>query len=701
MYEMLAARSPFRGEHDAAIAYSIVNEDPLPLIRYNNQVSEQLEHVVSKALSKKRDERYQHADDLLADLRRIKRESDSSRVSALSAPLSSSNAVPNPSQKNYLRFRNDALLWPISAGLFLLASLILASMYFLKTQPEVRTYRYTISPPKGLMFRLSLDGDFAISSDGRLLAFVATDSSDKDILWVRSLSSLESKVLSGTEGAGSPFWSPDGRFIGFFAGGRLKRVEVTGGTPQTICDAPIGRGGSWSKDGTIVFATGRDVPLSRVSAAGGLPATITSLDTLRHETSHRWPHFLPDGRHFLYLARTEITGTGEKDAIILSSLDSTSKPRVLIKASSNAEYANGHLFFAREQSLLAQPFDPERLELTGDLFRITEQLYHEPVSSHAAFSLSTTGTLSYFNGGALEGRLVWYDRKGKQLGDVVRQAFCYDIQLSPDQKKAAISVYDFSTMSTDIWLCEFRRNVWERFTSDPGADRFPIWSPDGNTLAYSAFRGGQGGLYQRMSNGMAAEQLLLALDNPRPTDWSRDGLFLAFTASSPQNNNNIWTLPMLGDRKPRRYFESQYSESGARFSPDGHWIAYQSDESGSIQIYVRPFPGSGSKWRVSTNGGSRPRWRGDAKELFYTRGNQIVAVDLKLARNTVEVGSVKPLFTFRPLGTLFTEIYDVSPDGQRFLFSVAAGDNRFSATTLVVNWDAELKKKWSANVDLR
>jgi serine/threonine protein kinase len=695
LYELFTGQLPFKGVHETAIAYEIVNIDSAPMSSIKPEVDPTLDAIVLECLEKDPGERYQSAAELAKDLRRIKQQSDRTRPGGVRNERSVSTEDAKQGQTDSLRFRKQKYVWLITSGLLLATLLFLASIHFLKAPPEVPTYRYTILPPASMMFSSNLGGHFAVSPDGRLLAFVAEDSVGKTHLGVRALSSLESQLFNDTEGAVHPFWSPDSRFIGFFAGGRLKKVEAVGGAPQTICDAPIGRGGSWNKDGTIVFGAGRDVPLSRVSAAGGLPSRITKLDTLRRETSHRWPHFLPDGRHFLYLARTEITGTGDNDAIFLSSLDTTFRQRLIVKASSNAQYANGYLFFAREQSLFAQPFDPEKLEFSGEILRVAEQVYLEPVSSNAAFSLSRTGILSYHAAGGRRGQLVWYDRNGKQIGAVLQRDLCYDIRLSPDEKRAAISFYDLSTRSIDISLCEFQRKVWERFTFDPAAERFPIWSPDGSTVVYTSFRGGHGALYQRVSNGAATEQLLLPLNDPSPSDWSRDGKFLAFTAFSSQRNSDIWILPMSGGHNAFPFLQTEFSESRATFSPDGHWIAYQSNESGSNQIYVCPFPDPRNKWRISPSGGTRPRWRGDGKELFYVSDDsKLMTVDLKLGPSTIVVGQVRALFGIRPLGTVFSELYDVTVDGQRFLVSEAAGESKvFSALTIVVNWDADLKKK--------
>ncbi|MGH2567608.1 MAG: hypothetical protein ACRDGA_04665, partial [Bacteroidota bacterium] len=494
---------------------------------------------------------------------------------------------------------------------------------------------------------------------------------------------------------------PDSRFIGFFAGGKLKKIEATGGPAQTICDAPVGRGGTWNRDGVIVMTTNINTTLFRVSAAGGAPTSITKLDTARRETTHRWPHFLPNGRHFLYVARTSFAGGGEGDWIYVSSLDSTEKSRILLNASSNMAYAGKHLLFMREQSLMAQPFDADRLELTGDAFPVAEQVQFDPGFTKAVFSVSENGILAYQVGAASGGRqLVWFDRTGKKLGTVGTPREYNSPRLSPDGKRLVVDLFDPQSRNIDVWLCEIARDVWTRFTFDPAVDRDPLWSPDGGRIVFGSNRTGRYHLYQRASSGAGSEEILLeSNDDKRATSWSLDNKFLAYTTlGNPKTLADMWVLPLNvqkaeSDRKQILFLQTEFVETLGAFSPDGKWIAYQSNESGKSQVYVRPFPGPGGKYQISTTGGTRAKWRKDGKELFYlSDDNKLMAAEVKPAGTTFEVVQVRPLFTTSPF--LGGGVYDVTADGQRFLVNTTgAGEELSSPITLVVNWDAEAKKK--------
>ena len=586
----------------------------------------------------------------------------------------------------------------------LLAFVALAIFHFSETAQDQRTYRSIIPPPEKASFSTSFGGHIALSPDGRLLAFVARDSAGKTLLWVRPLNALTGQALNGTEEASFPFWSPDSRFIGFFAGGKLKKIEASGGPPQTLCDAASGRGGTWNDKGTIVFCpSGGTFPLSRVAAAGGLPVTITQLDSSRNQTSHRWPYFLPDGEHYLYTGRTTTGGgVGEGDAIFLGSLDTTFIPRLLANSGSSVDYANGHLLFAREQTLMAQPLDTKSLQTTGDAFPIAERVYFESLTGKTSFSVSQNGILAYQTGISSAGiKLLWYDRMGKQTGAIDQSSVYNDLRLSPDGKRIAISQFDAKSRNDDIWLYEISRAVWTRFTFEATTERWPLWSPDGSTIVFASDRKRHIDLYQRASSGAGSEELLLGSNlHKYPSDWSRDGRFIAYTADDPKTKLDIWILPMDpnpkgagGERKPFLFLQTEFTEGRATFSPDGRWIAYQSDESGRNEIYIRPFPGPGGKWQVSTNGGTRPRWRRDGKELFYLGlDDKIMSAEIKLGSSTVEVGSVRPLFQFRPFSGGARDIYDVTGDGQRFLVTSLGSLASSSPVTLVVNWVGEVKK---------
>jgi Tol biopolymer transport system component len=710
LYELLSGQSPFKGVHETAIMYEIVNVDVAPISSLKPEMDPALDAIVLECLAKEKLDRYQSAAEVSKELRRYKRESSQARISRVSVMRdayrpSGVSSVQSPEEHKPVEALTVKKLFSVERlgfGTALLLLIALAVLHFTESPMDVRVVRSIILPPEKMNFSTSFGGHIALSPDGRSLAFVARDSAGKTLLWVRALNALTGQALNGTEDASFPFWSPDSRYIGFFADGKLKKIEASGGPPQTLCDAAGGRGGTWNEKGMILFCpAGGIFPLSRVSAAGGLPVTMTKLDSSRSEISHRWPHFLPDGEHFLYSTRTSQGGVGEGDAIFVASLDTTFIPRLLVNSGSSASYANGHILFAREQTLMALPFDAKTQEATGDAFPVAERVYFEAFTGKTSFSVSQNGVLAYQTGVSFSGvRFLWFDRTGKQTG-VISQASIYnDLRLSPDGKRIAISQFDNKSRNTDVWLYEIGRAVWTRFTFDPAAERWPIWSPDGSTIVFSSNRKMRQDLFQRASSGAGNEELLLESSiNKAPSDWSRDGKFIAYHADDPKTRNDIWILPMNpketgGERKPIPFLQTEFSEVRASFSPDGRWISYMSDESGRMEVYIRPFPGPGGKWQVSTNGGSRPRWRRDGKELFFLAAdNRIMAAEINLGATTVDVGAVRALFQISPFGGAGRDIYDVTGDGQRFLVATPGSEEISSPITLVVNWTEEVKKK--------
>ena len=597
---------------------------------------------------------------------------------------------------------NKVSVLGIGLALSLVALITLAAAYLSEPPVDSRTYRSIIPAPEKESFSTSFGGHIALSPDGRTLAFAATtDTTGKTMLWVRPLNALAARAISATEGAAFPFWSPDSRYIGFFAGGKLKKIDASGGPPLTLCNAAGGgRGGTWSENGTILFCEGGGtLPISIVSAAGGMASNFTKLDSSRTEQSHRWPCFLPDGRHFLYSTRTALGSLGEEDAVYLASLDSAFIPRIVTHTGSNVEYANGYLLYSREQTLMAHPFDTKSLQTTGDAFPLAERLYFESLTGKVSFSVSQNGVLAYETGAGSTGiNLRWYDRNGKQVGVISQSSVYNDLRLSPDGKRVAVSLYDQKNRNTDIWLYELDRDLWTRFTFDPATERWPNWSPDGSTILFASDRTKRFDLFQRASSGEGSEEVILGTDLLKyPSDWSRDGKFVAYSASDPKTGDDIWIMPTSAkeERKPFLFLQTPANESRAAFSPDGRWIAYQSDESGNTEIYVRPFPGPGGKWQVSTNGGNRPRWRGDGKELFFQAGtaDRIMAAEIRLGPTTVDVGAERSLFPMRPFTGGRRDVYDVTPDGKRFLVATPGNVVGSKAVTLVVNWPGEIRKK--------
>lgn len=592
-------------------------------------------------------------------------------------------------------------LWPAIAAILLAATALLGFLY-LRPKPSAapEIARFEIAQPPNVAFTDS----FAVSPDGRKLAFTASTSGNFNQLWVRFMDTLQARPLPGTDVAGgTPFWSPDSRYIVFFAQGKLQKIEATGGPAQTLCGGltdPI-RGGFWTSDNKIIFSTNSLNGLWQVSAAGGACSPFTALTS--GENRHLFPTLLPDGRHFVF-ARSQSTTIG---GIYLSSLDAKpndpASTKLLPDISATAYVPSinsstvGYLLFVRGGTLMAQSFDNQRLELEGEAVPIAE---HIPASG---LSASATGILVYRNGSiAAADRLTWFDRKGKELG-VVGDPAVFEINsppaLSPDGKRAAFARTDSQSGNTDIWLFEFARGVSSRFTFDPGQDINPVWSPDSARIAFAGERNGVWGIYQKASNLAGGEELLYKSGNlpARPATWSRDGRFLLYSAGSPYD---IGLIPMNtpassgADLKAREILHTQFNERGARLSPDGRFFAYVSNSSGKDEVYVQTFDASssgpaGGTVMVSKDGGTSARWRGDGREIFYnTPDGNIMSVDVS---NTPVFQASVPKVVFRPPASpgLF---WDVTSDGQRFLLVVAASPASSTPYTVVQNWQAALRK---------
>jgi Tol biopolymer transport system component len=575
----------------------------------------------------------------------------------------------------------EVLAW-IAAGLLLVA---LAFVYYRHASEEARTLKLSLPPPEKAAF----SGSPAVSPDGRHVTFAAT-AGEKTQLWVRDFDSLAARPLAGTEGAYNPFWSPDNRFIAFFAGGKLNKVEVAGGPAQTLCDAFAGRGGAWSRTGVIVFTPGVYDSLYRAPAAGGKATPLIALDQSLGEDSLRFPWFLPDGHHFLYTARNSDI---EKSAIYAGDMGSKEKRRIL-NANSNAVYAPpGFVLFLRERTLMAQPFDAGSVQTTGDPFPIAEKVDFRP-NFGGFFSVSQNGVLAYLSssaGGNVQ--LSWFDRGGRPLGTVGAPGNLISSSISPDGSTVAVDRSDLQAVNIDIWLHDLARGATSRFTFGPKQNIVPVWSSDGSRIVFGSNRDATHvRLYVKPTGGAGKEELLL--DAPGvPSDWSRDGRFVIFTKNDAKTLSDIWVLPLSGDRppvpgKPFPFLQTEFNEVGAKVSLESKWVAYTSNESGQNEVYVQTFPSPGGKSQISTGGGSRPVWRRDGRELFYVAADgKLMAVEVKTG-SKLEAGAPKPLFDTR----LGNRPFDISPDGRRFLLANSLEDAGHTPMTVVVNWTGEVKR---------
>jgi Tol biopolymer transport system component len=531
----------------------------------------------------------------------------------------------------------------------------------------------------------------AVSSDGQKVAFVALAASNQYVLWVRSLDSLTAQPLAGTEGASSPFWSPDSRYLGFFADGKLKKVEVAGGEPITLCDAPDNRGGTWSTDGTIIFNPSNRIALQKVNASGGQASAATTLG--QGEQGHMRPVFLPDGQHFLYRATNGSIG----GPVYLATLGSSERKMLLNADSQNVLYTQGHLLFLRGTTLMAQAFDLRSLAVTGDVFPLAEQIQTTGANPpYGVFSGSGNGVIAYQSGkAATSSQLIWLDRAGNQAGFLGDPAAYTTLSISPDGKRVAVSILDGA--KEDLWIYDVARALRTRFTFDSARTYSPIWSPDGTHIAFGSIRKGPGDLYQKASNGNGEEQVLVQDTLTKsPTSWSPDGKLILYNSFGGPTGDDLFLLPLTGDRKPYPFLQTAFNEEDGHFSPDGRWVVYNSNESGRYEIYVVPFPGAGGKWQISASGGRNPRWRRDGSEIiFLGRDNRLMAAAVNGKGTSIEVGAVKPLFETRTTGNsngLDFDMFDLSPDGQRILIPASPGQTESASITVVLNWTSGLKK---------
>ena len=676
IYEMVAGKKAFDGDSAADTISAILKEDPPDLSAINQNISPALARIVRHCLEKNPEARFQSARDIAFALEAI---SGDSGTSAAALPV-----VTTAPAKN-----RERLAWIAAIAFLFLGALPFVIAYLGRGTEETSAVRFSVAAPE----KVSLKSGPSISPDGRRLVFVATDSSGKNMLWLRELDSLATQTLPGTEDATDySFWSPDSRFVAFFAGGKLKKIDVSGGGLQTVCDASEGRGGTWNSEGVIVFAPSSGDGLYRVSAVGGVPMPVTKLDRTRQESSHRTPFFLPDGRHFLY---TSLGGGVDSRGIYLGSLDTNEAKRLLGVVSKPAYAPLGYLLFVSEGKLMAQRFDTRKFELSGDPLTIAEEVNSNPNSGSAFYSVSQTGVLSYRASSNSRNQLFWFDRAGKSL-ELVGQPGMFNPWLSTDGKRVVAEIADGQTGAHNIWLLDLTRNLTSRFTFETTGNHYPIWSPDGKRIAFSSGRDGVWNIYQKPASGAGDAQALYKSDiGKRVSDWSADGRYIIYEAEDPKTKRDLWVLPLEGNREPIPFLQTQFDEFQGHFSPDGRWIAYTSSETGKFEVYVQTFPVSGAKWQVSTNGGGEPFWRRDGKELFYiTPDRKLMAVQVDLS-STFSAGAPQPLFETRiggPLGTDNRSHYVASADGQRFLIEVAPEETASSPLTVVLNWTAALKR---------
>jgi serine/threonine-protein kinase len=679
LYEMATGRLPFTGNTSAAIFNAILNKAPVAPVRLNPELPLDLERIINKALEKDRKLRYQSAAEMRADLARLKRDTGSGRTATAE--------LPAPVKAARTRWA-AAIKWRVAA--LILAIVAGAAVWNFRPTPSTPPQpvtRFTVTLPPGE--RLVAPGvtglpNIALSRDGRYIAYVATRGGTQQI-FLRAMDNAETRPVSGTEGGTGPFFSPDGQWLGFFAAGVLRKIPVSGGTAVTLSNAPAGTGASWSGRGTIIVAPTGAGPLQQISDSGGTPQPLTRLE--KEETSHRWPEVLPEGNGVLFAGRR----TGGTFRIGVYSTK-TGERRDLVATGTYPSYArSGHVVYAQAGTLMAVPFDPQRLEVTGAALPVVEGLLQNAVSGAAYFSVSATGTLAYVSGSTQgQRRLVWVSRTG------VEQALAappreYDWpQLSPDGRHAALEI------GPQLWLYDLTRDTLTRFTFEGSLNQAPVWTPDGKRIVFNSDKEGARNLFWQLADGSGGlERLSTSQVVQVPRSWSSDGKLLAFHEGTPATLRDIWVL-RLSDRKAEPFLRTPFTEGAPSFSPDGRWLAYVSDESGRPEIYVQPYPGPGGKWQISTEGGLEPVWNRNGRELFYRSANKMIAVRVT-TEPSFSAGNPTVLFEGDYQASQFplTGIaYDVSPDGQRFLMvRDTAPSPAVTQINVVLNWFEELKRR--------
>ncbi len=685
LYEMVTGRHAFEGKSQISVMSAILEHEPEPISKLQRMAPASLDHVAAECLAKDPEARWQNAADVGRELRWVA--SGGSGVSAAPA----------------LRARGrllERLLWSIVTAL-LLGVLLWPNFKSMAPPPTLRSY---LPPPMetGFDFTGDFSGPPVIAPDGSAVAFSARRQKEGTFLWVQALNGLVARKLEGSDGAAFPFWSADGKFLAFFADGHLKKVAASGGPVIVLADAPNARGGTWNQDNVIIFEPDYRESLWRMNAAGGTPVRLTSMETHKH-TTHRWPRFLPDGKHFLFFA-TNHSG-GSEQGIYMGSLEDGSYKHV-IDADSDAQYASGYLLYHVQSQLLAQKFDPSTGEVSGDPATVANLVEYDSSTWHTTFAASQSGLLIYEPGSKSQGSdLVWLDGSGKLLSRLGDRAYYKGSgRLSPDGKRLAVAVGD---PQGDIWVFDLVHGSRVRLTFGGATYSFPSWSADGQRITYSRLSGATlitgSSLRARLANGSGQEEVLLDQTTPsQPVtltwpQWSADGRYLAYMGQSGPSAA-IWVMSTTGEKKPFAIVQPPSAQTRIfqfRLSPDGRWLAYTSTESGREETYVTHFPSGSGKWQVSQNGGMFPLWRGDGKELYFlgfgSNATVVVnAVSVNTNSEAFESGQVRPLFPLTFTAPLAYP-YDVTPDGQRFI-QATSPESVSTPLVLVTNWMGELKK---------
>ena len=665
VYEMATGKKAFEGKTSASVMAAILKDEPPAMSSLQPVTPPMLDRVVKKCLAKEPDKRWQAASDLCEELKWIGESGAETSKAAL-------REVKPPAWRQAVVLGLAVLVAVAITGL---------AVWNLRSSPKPVT-RTVITLPPGDRLVGPDQTALALSLDGKQLAYAAIRGTASQI-YLRAMDSLESRPVPGTEGASSPFFSPDGQWIGFSAGGKLKKVSVSGGAAVTLGDAGNGFGGSWGSQGTIVFAPGGS--LLQVPDAGGAPQPLTRVE--KGENNHDWPEFLPGGKAVLFN-----TGNSAADLQVAVQSLATGQRRNLVGGTQPRYAASGHLIYAQGTTLMAVPFDPQRLEIKGTPVPVVEGVEYSAAFANSQYSVSETGSLAYISGGsqANQRRMVWVNRNGAEQPLSAPPQPYEIVRVSPDGRRVAVE------LGEQLWLYDLARDTLTRFTFEGTRNQNPVWTPDGKRIAFFSNKEVIANLFWQLADGSGGlERLSTSQHVQIPKSWSPDGQLLAFDELNPKTQYDIWVLQMSG-HKAQPFLQTPFNEGGATFSPDGHWLAYVSNESGRPEVYVQPYPGPGGKWQISTEGGTEPTWNHNGKELFYRSGNKMMALDVATQPGLI-AGKPRMLFEGQYFANEWPQVstvYDVSTDGQRFLM-VKAAEQASSARQInvVLNWFEELKQK--------
>ncbi len=663
LYEMATGKRAFEGKSQIKVASAILEDEPQPVSAVVKTSPPALERLVHTCLAKSPDERFQSALDVKLELKWLS-----------TAPA---GTVSPPAK--FAR-------WATYGALAALAIVAAVLLWMRLLQPAQRPMHFSAALPFSAR-------SMAIAPDGQTVALVSyREDTHRVGLFLYEIGANDAKPLAGTDGASFPFWAPDGRAIGFFANSKLKRFDLDSASVRTLCDAANGRGGTWSKTGVILFTPRGTLNegIDSVSDSGGVATKLNYPGATGTENSYRWPVFLPDGKHYLFLA-ANIRGDTDLNTLYVGSIDNQSEKHFLTKTVYNGDYTNGYVFFVRDGAIQAQKLDLGSYKLTGDVLRIFDNVKLQSRIMYAAFAASGNVVLAQEAGEVSLSHLTWYDRSGKIISDSAPPDTYGNVAIAPDGKYVALDKTDTTNENTDVFIYDLAGASFRRLTFDPAIDAVPVWSPDRRSIAFTSSRGRNFGIYVKPADGSQPERelpLSTGVDN-LPLDWSRDSGNLLYLEPP-----DLWVYS-FADRKSHLFLKAISSLKNGQLSPNGKWVAYSSNESGRWEVYVTSFPDANGKWQVSTDGGEQPRWRGDGKEIYFVSSNaQLMAVSVETG-NEFQSGTPKALFQTDPreqVATTEQVIYDASRDGQRFLFNSKQKSGSAHPMSVILNWNSEIKK---------